>query len=443
MKCIHISYHIGCRQCYGALFSRWGWNIISVTNPVNPWLVHAIKINKPGRLQQYYLRLKWGFITRILIFRRHIYGEKNYILLIRLCYSMRFINKEDYLGLLFTLRWGRHTGLSQPMRQALKHKAVRRLMNDCDLVVVSYSHVTVELAAALHEIYGVRVIAISAHRYDQHKNNINTLKKVNESVLYLDREQQAIAAVSEEYDYDYERHYLNITPRRLYGRPFFIRPGIESPQDNIVVQFPIRFDSFKNREFTQGYNEYCQKHDIKPGYHIRTLEQIYPSGYRQAEDLRKHAAFIMVPYSAYSCTNMEMYFLNVPVFIPSVRMMVERRAMMDRVLHPTWCSKQDYRKMRDDADDADSPNSYHPEAQRLWIARSFLYRRKHCIVFDSIDDLSGKLECLKENQDDIRHGMAEENRELNTLCLQEWREVLNELDVPLPETLKDTGEGAL
>ena len=150
------------------------------------------------------------------------------------------------------------------------------------------------------------------------------------------------------------------------------------------------------------------------------------------EELRRHSGLVIFPYSAFAFLIIELYALNMPIFIPSVRLIIKHNIMHDRTVYD-WCSKTVYRKMCDDIDAPDSPNSLHLEALHLWIGRSFMHRRKGCIVFDGADDLFAKLGQLATDREVITQKMKEENRYLDEEALKAWRKALETLELPLPD----------
>ena len=126
----------------------------------------------------------------------------------------------------------------------------------------------------------------------------------------------------------------------------------------------------------------------------------------------------------------ELYALNRPIFIPSVELIVEHGIMWDRALPTSYCPQDAYRDMEDDIDAPDSPNSLHPDAQRLWVARSFLHRTGNAQVFESADDLFDKLERLESDRPEIERRMRADNRRLDAEALAAWDRVLQELQLP-------------
>ncbi len=438
VRCCFISSHIGSIQCQESLFARWGWQtdvfarfIHKKINHSLPYFIETDNIRR-SRRQRLRLLRKWKLFSSLLLRKRSRYGEKNYVRILKLCYALRIIDERWYLVLLCSLpEWRlRPYGLTPPMRRGLEYIAVKRLMARYDVVITGYAPHFVELAAALGEMYDKRVVAISSHRYDQHKKDAPSLAKLDDCAKRLARMPKAIKAVNDDYDCHYEQHYLGITPHRLAARPMHVRPGIVSAaQDDTILLIGRSDEVFA--DFVRSYQDYCRANAIKTRYSLRGLREVHPR-YQSADELRRHAAFLVFPYSAFAYSHFELYALNVPILIPSIRFVIENDIMFDRALPPTWCPEHLYKKMRNDIDAPDSPNSSHPDALRLWIGRGFLYRREHCIVFDDAQDLVAKLQQLEERRETIARGMAEENRRMDEDALKAWGTALRALRLPLP-----------
>ena len=440
-RALLISRHIGAISCYRALFSSWGWSVDVLGRApmrnIHGWYRHLPLFiettldndRRRNRWRRSWLLGKWQLFHRLLIRSRHFYGETLYIALLNWLHHLRLIDDRWYLhGLLPD--WNmRADGLSPEVRRALAHPAVARLMKSTDVVVTSYclGH-CVDLADALHQIYGVKVIAISAHRFNQFKQERAGNEKLKSDTRRLAATAGCVKAVCDEYDWHYERRYLGIDAHRLWARPFHIRPErVKAMDSDVVLLTPIRKSALGSRLQAACKRRYDQK-ALKPNYILEEMDR--QPRFDTPEGLGRYSAFIVVPYSAYAIMHFEFYALNRPIFIPSVELIVEHGAMWDRALSTSWCPQDKYREMEDDIDAPDSPNSLHPDAQRLWVARSFLHRAGNAQVFESADDLFDKLERLESDRPEIERRMRADNRRLDAEALAAWDRVLQELQLP-------------
>ena len=442
-------------QFHLALFESWGWEVDHLSHHVECFYYgHRLPAflssaaRSPAR--RWLLRLKWDFFLNSMVRLRAWHGERRYVRMLNLCYRLRLIDERWHFALLHAILrdWSlRSAGLSAPMRQALRRGAARKLMSNFDVVVTAYTPYFISLAAELREIYDLPVVALSAHRYDQNKRDAEHLSEWDDDARRLDAMTKSIKGVNDEYDYDYDRHYLKIEPARLYARPAHVRAGVvEEPSSRVIPivwrNHPPHSPHHFADEIKSAKEIHCREQGVdEPKYRARDFRRAHPY-YKNIEELRQYPAFIVLPYSAYAYFHFELFALNVPIFIPSIDFAIDRKIFFDRALYPVWTDINLYKNMRDDADAPDSPNSYHPEAQRMWIARTFLYRRKSCVVFDDYADLFRKLDRLEEDRRRIQQGMVEENRQLDQISTRAWREALEVLQLPIPQMLDDAADAS-
>ena len=369
---------------------------------------------------------KWMGFHILLVRRRERLGERRYFACLNALSRLRLIDDRWYLHATLSLRWwkSRDIDLSPEMRRALRHPAVARLAAAADLVVVTYVvGLVVDLALALNDIHGLKSVAISYHRFNQGKSSRAANEQLKADTLRFVKREGCVKAVADDYDWHYEKHYLDIDAHRLWARPFHVRCE-RAPEANEAAALLTRT---KNKA---AVDDLLAARSASSRLRLDVQERMpYFGG---IEELGRYRAFIVLPYSAWASMHIELYALNRPIFIPSVEFIIESRMMWDRTLAPHWCAEADYRAMVDDADDADSPNSMLPEAQRLWIARGFLHSREHCRVFEDWDDLFEQLDNLEEADcRDIAAAMREENKHLDAEALAAWDKALARLGLPL------------
>ena len=445
-----FGHHIGALQCYKALFERRGWRVDMIGAPLGDdmhWDVWRVVVDAPSSTRRarviHYLRVsvgmargwrrrwrlfKWICFHVLLMHRRDHLGERRYFACLNALSRLRLIDDRWYLHatVYATMKLQRKScnkELSPEMRQALRHPAVARLAAAADLVVVTYVvGRVVDLALALNDIHGLKSVAISYHRFNQGKSSRVANEQLKADMRRFAAQEGCVKAVADDYDWHYEKHYLDIDAHRLWARPFHVRCE-RAPEANEAAALLTRT---KNKA---AVDDLLAARSASSRLRLDVQERMpYFGG---IEELGRYRAFIVLPYSAWASMHIELYALNRPIFIPSAEFIIQHDLMWDRALAPYWCTEADYRAMADDADDADSPNSMLPEAQRLWVARSFLHSREHCRVFEDWDDLFEQLENLREaNCRDIAAAMREENERLDAETLAAWDKALARLGLP-------------
>ena len=445
-----FGHHIGALQCYKALFENRGWRVDMIATPsgddlhLDVWriIVDAPSSTRRARVIHYLRRsvgmargwrrrwrlFKWICFHVLLMHRREHLGERRYFACLNALNRLRLIDDRWYLHAALMLqhqhkRWkSRNIDLSPETRQALRHPAVARLAAKTDLVVVTYVvGRVVDLALALNDIHGLKSVAISYHRFNQGKSSRAANEQLKADTLRFVKREGCVKAVADDYDWHYEKHYLDIDAHRLWARPFHVRCE-RAPEANEAAALLTRT---KNKA---AVDDLLAARSASSRLRLDVQERMpYFGG---IEELGRYRAFIVLPYSAWASMHIELYALNRPVFIPSVEFIIQHDLMWDRALASRWCTEADYRAMADDADDADSPNSMLPEAQRLWVARGFLHSREHCRVFEDWDDLFDQLDNLEEADcRDIAAAMREENERLDAETLAAWDKALKKLDL--------------
>ena len=444
VRCLLVSRHIGVVDCYHALFKKWGWQVdLLCRAPLRqvdgwyknlPMFVKSALDENCGAGRRRWLLFKWIWFHRLVIRSRPRLGESVYVAALGALNRLGLIDDRWYLHALLPDWRQRAMGLSPPVARALRsHPAVARIAEAADVIVTAYClGCFIELAQLMNERYGLRAIAISCHRFNQFKNTRAANEQLKADARRFAEREGCVKAVADDYDWHYEKHYLGIDAHRLRARPFHIRrdrlkpPGADSVLMTVVRNDPFRPDAYRvDEEFRRCYRRRRER-GRPPRYRFEYLGE---PRFGELEDLAAHAAIVVAPYSAYAFMNFEIYALNRPIFIPSVEFVVKHELIWDRALPTCWVPE--YRQTADDADDADSPNSMLPEAQRLWVGRGFLHSREHCRVFEDWDDLLDQLDNLEEADcRDIAAAMREENERLDAETLAAWDKALARLDLP-------------
>ncbi len=303
------------------------------------------------------------------------------------------------------------------------NKILKRYLRDVDYLLCAFPTSSVIAAADIAGRFGKKVILVAAHRFNMCARNREDNEKVKNTVLALHKEAGNVVAVAAEYDWHYVRHYLSIRPRKLYLQamhaPFHIPKTTQKTILIVGIYSGPLFDLLQN--VNKKYVTWCERHRCNSKYDFCFIWEVY-SWYR-LEDLCAHPAIILVPHSAYSITEMEIYGMNVPCFVPSVEFFIQHETMKDRACYPIYSTEQEYRSMEEDADSDESPNSYSEAAQRKWLACGFLYQRENTVVFDDMDDLFDKLSRLESYAEDLKKKMYQENKKRREANLQTWRDL--------------------
>lgn len=204
-----------------------------------------------------------------------------------------------------------------------------------------------------------------------------------ERVVEMSRDPRYKIATMSEYDFHYMRYYTGLEPLRLpvicQHIPQKLRDAPYAPRNRIVLVGPSH-----NTSTIIGFNNnldllnrlsvaFATRHGLQP-YIFRFIKSVYPNDEATMENLAKHPAVLMNPYSAFSISMVELYHLNIPFFVPADSLLVN--AMGDVRLHPIYQTKETVARLEakyptHSSGYPYSPNDESPEAQRYWLQFMF------------------------------------------------------------------------
>jgi len=151
---------------------------------------------------------------------------------------------------------------------------------------------------------------------------------------------------------------------------------------------------------------------------VRT-EDHYPSGFEYSQ-LARHPAVIVVPYTKSVMTFFEMYRMNIPLFAPSLPLLVswEQRfsVMAERIY---WSSAPRPTTPFPNSTTLNPNTRKSHRAMRHWLALSDIYTFPHVILFDSAEHL---VQLLRSTDlEAVSAKMAKSNRRMLRKLRSSWR----------------------
>jgi hypothetical protein len=137
-----------------------------------------------------------------------------------------------------------------------------------------------------------------------------------------------------------------------------------------------------------------------------------------AAPLAFHRALVLVPSQVSSTELTAMYRLNVPLFVPSLRLLRKWSRAHDILWerHVGWAD----RVMHGDTD-APNPSLETNEAFNFWVGKSDFYTRPHITTFETWDEFLAKLE--ETDLFAVSALMREENARERAELVEAWRAV--------------------
>ena len=292
-----------------------------------------------------------------------------------------------------------------------------RIAKEFDTVLVSFppSFITVfkDISFRLPKILNC------GHRLQIHTNNCTGFTAYLKEMI--DKKEIIIGSMSK-YDSEYIRHYLGVTPFELYVTCCHIPKGIYLPTRKEILIAPVHAHNITPFEGIDHMNSCAQNMGFDLEFSF--VKSIY--GNYTYDDIRNHKACVLFPYSAFSISMIELYELNIPMFVPCKELLLKLNLMNDVKLSPcymTECDMKKYDEPHVNSPHKFSPNSYDNDATSYWIDFSYFYTKKNVILWDGISDLFEKLS--KTNLEMVSHLMDEENNAHRELQKNNWASLLN------------------
>lgn len=249
-------------------------------------------------------------------------------------------------------------------------------------------------------------------------------------IVEMKRDPRYMIAAMSEYDFHYMRYYTGLEPLRLPVISQHIsqklRDATYAPRNRVVLIGPshntntiIGFGNDLAR-LNRLSASFAARYGLKP-YTFNYIKSLYPNDQATMENLAKHPAVLMNPYSAFSISMVELYHLNIPFFVPDDSLLVN--AMGDVRLYPIYQNKEAVARLETEYPVSSSgypysPNDESPDAQRYWLKFMFFNQVKHAQHWTDPEDLFRKLYLndLRQLHDD----MQTENAQLFSEQLKIW-----------------------
>ncbi|MDD9858043.1 MAG: hypothetical protein OXU96_08375 [Gammaproteobacteria bacterium] len=305
---------------------------------------------------------------------------------------------------------------------ACNSKDLADVFGQSDIFLGAYPPNVGTLLMDLARRYGKRIILNLANRFTWHGAGRRAeafaalLREIHDS-------EEHTLAVMGEYDYRYVAHYLGVKPVKLYTSCHHMPLHRHKPACDTVLVGPtrpphnpgIRTGPFASTEEINAlYQRWCAKNRRPKAVKFGEIRRLYP--HYGLEDLAKHPAVVLFPYSAYSISMAELYEMNMPFFVPSVELLLKHRMPQEVMAHRHFGAPHP---------DSRVPYSFHDSQRAMahWLRFCYFYQVENAVVWDSPDDLFRKL--AEYDLPGISEKMYLENKARREESLRRWAGVLN------------------
>lgn len=226
------------------------------------------------------------------------------------------------------------------------------------------------------------------------------------------------------YDTEYIKHYIDINPIQLDVCCFYLPYNPYLPSRNEILILASYYTNIS------PFNSITEMNTIAKdmGYNLQfaKIKEIYPN--YKYEDLLNHRATVLFPYSVFSISMIEMYELNIPMFVPSKKLLLNTNLMQDVSLFPCYTTENEMielDKPHNNSPHKFSPNSYKYEDREYWLNFCYFYNKENIIFWDNPCDLFLKL--TTTNLKEVSEKMKIENNKNKETQLHNWKILLDKI----------------
>jgi hypothetical protein len=273
------------------------------------------------------------------------------------------------------------------------------------------------------------ILFLPSQRYNLGRCNIKSWQALNIKLQNLARMKtdvglRHVIGANNRYDYEYLYHYTGIKSLELLSSfsGFYTEKSVYRPTRNEIL---IVYD--RNRQLPQVLTNL--------NFNVSILFEEYKR--YTLNDLISYPAAIVFTYSVHSYKLTELYSLNIPLFVPSLKYFREHGGLGPDRTSTSYPYCQDdkdlWKNMQKHISSYHSfnPNaefSDHPEDEMYWLQFSDFYDWPHIQYFDDKEDLQRKISKLSEmDLRGIHESMKEENKIRKFVLLSKWCDIIPKL----------------
>jgi hypothetical protein len=254
------------------------------------------------------------------------------------------------------------------------------------------------------------------HRLHIHTRQDPTF--VKDLVERVKRNEIILCSMSK-YDTEYIRHYTGITPIQLEVACFHLpRDLIYKPTRKEILISPVHASS------VLPFASVAQMNSMAGGeLKFSNVKDLYPK--YTYYDLMNHSACVLFPYSVFAISMIELYESNIPMFVPTKRLLLETGLMNDVSVYPLYGPLEEMKRIdtpHPDSPHRFSPNSLQQEDKEYWLQYAYFNTKENIIYWDSPADLFAKLKST--NLQAVSDCMKIENDRHRATQLENWKIVL-------------------
>ena len=249
-----------------------------------------------------------------------------------------------------------------------------------------------------------------------------------------------IVSAMSRYDEEYQSHFTGLRGYKLYAHgTFYAKNIVYNPIKTEILVGPPNFGAGGNKWLNE-----IRRLGKERNLEFKKIREIYPKRYELA-DLAQHPAIVIFPYAVMSYAIIDYYLSNLPIFVPSIDLIIKYKSLVDRSIYfNAYCGEKE--KIRVDANKTSRHLKYDPNSDRSadyrhWIQFADYYRWPFVTVFNSWSDLIEKL--LSADLRQISGSMKEFNKIRQAYVLDNWCRIIRNISPAEDQSIPDSFQSAL
>ncbi|ELU02146.1 hypothetical protein CAPTEDRAFT_206071 [Capitella teleta] len=273
------------------------------------------------------------------------------------------------------------------------------------------------------------IIVVASTRYEMGRQDRDTWMKWNKNLQKLSQHPKNTIAANNLYDSKYIEYFTGIKAKLIPSICDYTNVTY-NPSNNSFLLFAGRSGK-SSSVFDKPYNEACARQNCSELSIVNSKTLPVPYKY---EDIVRYQGFVLIPYQVSTMSLFEHYRMNVPIFAPSVELLIEwhqkhnilREKTWNGVTNQTIISPGSHISAHDSQKHLPDPNNdTDVESLKYWIPFSDFYQWPHVIIFNTLDELIIKMkttDLIEVSQLMKQYNLQEKKRVMNI-----WKEVLHKV----------------
>ena len=293
-----------------------------------------------------------------------------------------------------------------------------------------------EYSVAFCEMYmafGKPMILIAPTRYETGRHTREAWHKLNQNLRAISEKPWNTVAANNLYDVEYLKHFtgidnvLHIPSQCLYvktryrpvRKEFLVGPSrLSKGAEELLFGIGGLYKHLEQSR-VQGAPEFVP---------IRKLYQKY-----EFSDLAQHQGILVLPYQVSIMSLFEYYAMNIPMFVPSLDLLIEwqfEHLILDEISWNCVLSNCAHTSMimahRSSKHGYDPNDVLNPSALKHWLRYADFYQWPGIIYFDSWDDLINKAQTADLFSASEKMRSYSHHERMRTIEL--WQQILRKLE---------------